>query len=140
MKLFKAYLCFIDLIAHHHFSVLQLLGTPTDSDLSFTRTEDARRYIRQLPRHSRQNLAKVFPHVNPLAMDLVDKMLTINPTKRITVEEALAHPYLAKLHDTADEPVCMEPFSFDLEHQMLTEEQMKDMIYKEALDLNPAYM
>lgn len=150
-------------------SVLQLLGTPTDSDLSFTRNEDARRYIRQLPRHTRQNLAKVFPHVNPLAIDLIDKMLTINPSKRITgnnlfefevvwfhifpgeglkcdhilymtVEEALEHPYLAKLHDTADEPVCLEPFSFDLEHQMLTEEQMKDMIYREALELNPTHI
>lgn len=60
------------------------MGTPTDSDLNFTRNEDARRYIRQLPQHPRQNLAKVFPHVNPMAMDLVDKMLTINPSKRIT--------------------------------------------------------
>ncbi|GKV01134.1 hypothetical protein SLEP1_g13713 [Rubroshorea leprosula] len=30
------------------------------------------------------------------------------------VEEALAHPYLERLHDIADEPVCPEPFSFDL--------------------------
>ena len=55
------------------------------------------------------------------------------------MEEALEHPYLAKLHDIADEPVCSTPFAFDLEHQMLTEEQMKDMIYKEALELNPTY-
>ncbi|KAK4408896.1 Mitogen-activated protein kinase [Sesamum angolense] len=120
-------------------AAIDLLGTPTDSDLDFTRNEDARRYIRQLPRHPRQNLAKVFPHVNPLAIDLVDKMLTVNPTKRITVEAALEHPYLARLHDAADEPVCPKSFSFDFEQQMLTEEQIKDMIYKEALDLNPHY-
>lgn len=55
------------------------------------------------------------------------------------VEEALAHPYLARLHDEADEPVCPEPFSFDFEQQNLGEEQMKDMIYQEALALNPGY-
>ncbi|KAL6508869.1 Mitogen-activated protein kinase 1 [Orobanche hederae] len=124
---------------HQMHLLIELLGTPTDSDLDFTRNEDARRYIRQLPQHPRQNLAKIFPHVSPLAMDLIDKMLTINPTKRITVEAALEHPYFALLHDPADEPVCLESFSFDLEHQMLTEEQMKDLIYKEALELNPEY-
>jgi hypothetical protein len=56
-----------------------------------------------------------------------------------TVEEALAHPYLARLHDVADEPVCPEPFSFEFEQQPLGEEQMKDMIYQEALSLNPEY-
>jgi hypothetical protein len=56
-----------------------------------------------------------------------------------TVEEALAHPYLARLHDVADEPVCPEPFSFEFEQQPLGVEQMKDMIYQEALALNPEY-
>lgn len=56
-----------------------------------------------------------------------------------TVEEALAHPYLARLHDIADEPVCPKPFSFEFEQQPLGEEQMKDMIYQEALSLNPEY-
>lgn len=55
------------------------------------------------------------------------------------VDEALAHPYLARLHDEADEPVCPEPFSFDFEQQSLGEEQIKDMIYQEALALNPGF-
>jgi len=55
------------------------------------------------------------------------------------VEEALSHPYLARLHDIADEPVCPDPFSFEFEQQVLGEEQMKEMIYQEALALNPEY-
>ena len=54
------------------------------------------------------------------------------------VEEALAHPYLARLHDIADEPVCLKPFSFDFE-QAMGEEQIKDMIYQEAIALNPQF-
>ncbi len=38
-----------------------------------------------------------------VALDLLDKMLTFNPHKRITVEEALAHPYLEQYFDPADE-------------------------------------
>ncbi|GLU02452.1 hypothetical protein SLE2022_197020 [Rubroshorea leprosula] len=124
---------------HQMRLLTELLGTPTEADLEFVRNEDARRYIRQLPAHPRQPLATVFPNVPPLAIDLIDRMLTFDPTRRITVEEALAHPYLERLHDIADEPVCREPFSFDFEQQPLGEEQIKDMIYKEALALNPEF-
>lgn len=68
----------------HIFVYLQLLGTPTESDLGFVRNEDARRYIRQLSPFPRQSLAMAFPHIHPLAIDLVDKMLTFDPAKRIT--------------------------------------------------------
>lgn len=125
---------------HQMRLLTELLGTPTEADLGFLQNEDARRYIRQLPPQPRQPLRQIFPHVNPLAIDLIEKMLTFDPTRRITVEEALSHPYLARLHDIADEPICQEPFSFDFEQQALSEEQMKDMIHQEALALNPGYV
>ncbi|XP_028775824.1 mitogen-activated protein kinase 3 [Neltuma alba] len=125
---------------HQMRLLTELLGTPTEADIGLVKNEDARRYIRQLPQYPRQSLARVFPHVHPLAIDLIDRMLTIDPTRRITVEEALAHPYLAKLHDAADEPVCAEPFNFDFEQNPLEEEQIKNMIYEEALAFNPFHV
>ncbi|CAM8913199.1 unnamed protein product [Rhodiola kirilowii] len=124
---------------HQMRLLIELLGTPSESDLGFVRNEDAKRYISQLPVYPRQPLNRVFPHVNPLAIDLVEKMFTFDPSKRITVEQALAHPYLERLHDISDEPVCPQSFSFDFEQQALSEEDMKDMIYREAIGLNPAY-
>ncbi|VFQ91459.1 unnamed protein product [Cuscuta campestris] len=118
--------------------ITELLGTPSDSDIGYIQNESAKRYIRQLPCHPRQQLARVFPHVHPLAIDLVEKMLTFNPSKRITVEEALAHPYLAQFHDVSDEPVCRVQFA-DFEQKACGEEQIKDMIYQEALAMNPEY-
>jgi mitogen-activated protein kinase 1/3 len=38
-----------------------------------------------------------------IALDLLDKMLTFNPHKRINVEMALAHPYLEQYYDPSDE-------------------------------------
>lgn len=37
------------------------------------------------------------------ALDLLSRMLTFNPIKRISVEEALAHPYLEQYYDPTDE-------------------------------------
>lgn len=47
--------------------------------------------------------AKLFPNADALALDLLGKMLTFNPHKRIPVEEALAHPYLEQYYDPGDE-------------------------------------
>ncbi|KAL5781339.1 hypothetical protein ACOSP7_006368 [Xanthoceras sorbifolium] len=118
--------------------LLDLIGTPSEAELGFL-NENAKRYMRQIPIHPRQSFTEKFPNVNPLAIDLVEKMLTFDPRQRITVEDALAHPYLASLHDISDEPVCMSPFSFDFEQHALTEGQMKELIYQEALAFNPEY-
>lgn len=47
--------------------------------------------------------ARVFDRADSKALDLLEKMLTFNPNKRISVEEALAHPYLEQYYDPADE-------------------------------------
>jgi serine/threonine protein kinase len=47
---------------------------------------------------------KKFPEADPLALDLLDKMLQFDPRKRIDVQAALKHPWLAQLHDEAAEP------------------------------------
>lgn len=52
----------------------------------------------------RVSFRAMFPDASALAIDLLERMLQFNPTKRITVEDALAHPYLAQLHDLAAEP------------------------------------
>jgi len=47
--------------------------------------------------------SKLYPNADPKALDLLDKMLTFNPHKRIGVEQSLAHPYLEQYYDPADE-------------------------------------
>lgn len=53
------------------------------------------------------------------------------------VEEALAHPYLATLHDINDEPVCAHPFEFDFDQPSFSEEHIKELILMEAVAFNP---
>ncbi len=50
------------------------------------------------------NFRKKFPDADPLAIDLMEKMLQFDPRKRINVHAALKHPWLAQLHDEAAEP------------------------------------
>ena len=48
-------------------------------------------------------------------LDLLDRLLTFNPTKRIDVSVALAHPYLKQYYEPNDEPIATHPFTFEME-------------------------
>ncbi|MBA0605169.1 hypothetical protein Godav_017773 [Gossypium davidsonii] len=84
---------------------LVLIGSPDDSSLGFLRSDNARRYVRQLPQYPRQNFSVRFPNTSPGAVDLLERMLVFDPHRRITVDEALCHPYLAPFHDINEEPI-----------------------------------
>jgi mitogen-activated protein kinase 1/3 len=55
--------------------------------------------------------------VNPLAIDILSKMLVFNPARRFTVEEALRHPYLSEYYDSEDEEDANETINVDLEFE-----------------------
>lgn len=41
-------------------------------------------------------LSKLYPEATPTALDLMARLLAFNPAKRISVADALGHPYLAR--------------------------------------------
>jgi mitogen-activated protein kinase 1/3 len=80
---------------HHQLTlILDVLGTPTLDEFYAITTRRSRDYIRALPFRKKRPFAQIFPNATPLAIDFLTKTLTFDPKKRITVEAALAHPYL----------------------------------------------
>lgn len=79
--------------------------------------------------------------MNPLALDLIDKMLDMNPVKRISVEQALQHPYLENLHDPEDEPLFEGNLDFsEFESDpTLTLVKVQRLLMRELAFYNPAY-
>ena len=58
---------------------------------------EAKNYINSLPRMEKKKFNEVFSGANPVAIDLLEAMLEIDPDRRITAEQTLAHPYLAQV-------------------------------------------
>ncbi|XP_045562911.1 mitogen-activated protein kinase 1 [Salmo salar] len=116
--------------------ILGILGSPSQEDLNCIINIKARNYLLSLPLRCKVPWSRLFPNADPKALDLLDKMLTFNPHKRIEVEEALAHPYLEQYYDPTDEPVAEAPFKFDMELDDLPKETLKELIFEETARFN----
>ncbi|XP_067251057.1 mitogen-activated protein kinase 14A isoform X1 [Chanodichthys erythropterus] len=116
--------------------IMLLVGTPGPELLMKISSESARTYINSLPQMAKRNFADVFIGANPLAVDLLEKMLVLDTDKRITAAEALAHPYFAQYHDPDDEPEA-EPFDQSFESQELDIEEWKRQTYEEVISFEP---
>jgi len=122
---------------HQINRIIEVMGSPDESDLQAIQNPAARQYIISLGYKPGVSFDKLFPNASPEALDLLRKMLRFNPAKRITVDQALSHPYLSALHEPADEPVAPAPFNFDFEHHDLSPEAYRELIYQEVLAFHP---
>ncbi|GAA5862967.1 hypothetical protein JCM8547_003635 [Rhodosporidiobolus lusitaniae] len=95
--------------------VLHFLGTPSDKTLRRVGSPRAQDYIRSLPFKPGVPFNQLFPQANPLALDLLAKLLAFDPHERISCEDALAHPYLGVWSEPNDEPLCEKVFDFGFE-------------------------
>lgn len=109
---------------------MRLTGTPNQELLAKITSDEARRFILSLAKTTKKDFHSYFHGANPLAIDLLDKMLHLDPDHRITTEQALAHPYLQQYSDPSDEPVC-EHYDQSFEEKDLDINSWKKLIYDE---------
>lgn len=120
--------------------ITDVLGTPSDDDIEDIESEKAKEFLRSLSYKPCIPFKQLIPKGHALALDLLEKMLQFNPDKRITVEKALEHEYLASLHDPTDEPICEETFDFVWDDVPLNKEMVKELIFKEMATFHPSAM
>jgi mitogen-activated protein kinase 1/3 len=115
--------------------IISVLGSPSESDLDFIKDEKVKNFVNKLARRTKQSFSIMFPTANPVALDLLGKMLTFSPNKRYNVEQCLSHPYFEGLHDPEQEPTSESVFNFSFDSPDLTKEQLRQLIYEQCVQL-----
>ncbi|OQR85076.1 mitogen-activated protein kinase [Achlya hypogyna] len=122
--------------------IMNALGVPSDDELYFVTNMRARKFM-NTEYHTRgkeplKPLRALFPDVAPDAMDLLEKMLVVDPNKRIRVTDALAHPYFAAIRQIEDETVAPAVFDFTFENEELNKRRLQELIWEEMRHFHPA--
>ncbi|BGP55403.1 hypothetical protein JCM8202_003730 [Rhodotorula sphaerocarpa] len=125
---------------HHQLTlILSVTGTPTADEFFRITSRRSRDYLRALPLQQPRSFAAMYPDASPEAVDFLRCTLAFDPLKRMTVEEALEHPYLANYHDPTDEPVAppLEPGFFDFDLQKPDREGLRKLLFEEVMAFRP---
>ena len=113
--------------------IISVLGTPKGEDVEYVHKEEAKEFLMKLAKRTKQTWSSLFPEANPVALDLLGKMLMFNPKKRYTVDQCISHPYFEGFHDPEQEPITDSHFDWTFDAVELTKENLQNMVYEESL-------
>ncbi|CAI5702211.1 unnamed protein product [Peronospora effusa] len=124
--------------------IIKFLGTPKQEDIGFVKNTKALRFLTKLAISKPKKWRNVFAEVgvdhsvSSDAIDLLSKMLLFNPEKRISVDAALRHPYLAPFLDENDLVFSRSfDFSFDLPDEKLSKDALIDLLCEDIEQFHP---
>lgn len=76
------------------FKIFQIMGTPTET--TWPGVSKLPDFKINFPSWKKKPLKSMFPDFDEDGLDLMEKFLEMDPEKRITIREALNHPFIAK--------------------------------------------
>jgi mitogen-activated protein kinase 1/3 len=114
-----------------------ILGSPSENDMSYISDPQARKFITDLPKTNKIPFNQIFPKANPLAIDLLEKMLCFNPKFRINIEECLNHPYFKEIRDKNLETTALHNFDWSFDKIELNKPNLQKLIYEQSLYFHP---
>ena len=121
--------------------IIEALGSPSEEDLNFISNESAKKYVRDLGKIKKKPIEKIVNYPYPLALDLLDKMLVFNPEKRISIEDALNHPYLKNIREGIEDPVYKGTLNLDFDYDNnITVESLVNLLIKEVNDFESGFI
>lgn len=127
--------------------IIEQLGTPS-KQFSSKLTPSVRKFIENGVKYSGSSFKKLFPDeifpkdsVNhrrlktSQARDLLQKMLVVDPEKRISVEDALNHNYVKIWHDDSEvNAPAPGPYDHEIDEYEHTVREWKFLLFTEVMD------
>lgn len=100
--------------------ILSYLGTPKEEDLQMIEKDSVRQFIQNMQPTPKPLLQQLSRQVPSDAADLLMKLLTFNPNKRVSAIEALNHPFFSDLSSTLQPLTCKNRYDIDWEDRVVS--------------------
>ena len=111
--------------------IVQLLGRPTQDELWHMKISHSNTMMRNVDGRKSKSFADTFNTHSAEAVDLLRKLLVYNPERRLTVDEALKHPYFTQFHNPKEEITCKNKITIPInDNDKYSINIYRDAIYK----------
>ena len=123
-------------------NLVELLGLPDEDIEKEIRCQKYLQYMKdKAPSIKRVSLAEAIPNAPPEAIDLMEKLFTYDPKKRLTAKEVLQHPFLEELYDPDNDDQIIEGqpisyYDFEFEQYTINKDIVKELILDEIIMAN----
>lgn len=124
--------------------IIKVLGTPAKTDIEYL-SKDDRKNLQKLLQKSfepckKKSWKELYPNATPLALELIEGLLTYNPNKRLTVDDALKSEFFAELEYEEDSfaggKIDWDFDSFEPDNKR----QLQNFLYLECAYFHPSIL
>jgi len=96
--------------------IFEILGTPNAEDSAFVTDTKATTYLKSFTEIERIDLQDKYKGASADAIDLLNRMLQFNPYFRVSVDDALEHPFFTKIRKSKKEVEADKLVALDFEN------------------------
>ncbi|XP_024228613.1 mitogen-activated protein kinase 12 isoform X1 [Oncorhynchus tshawytscha] len=117
--------------------IMKITGTPTADFVTKLQSQDAKNYIRSLPKVPKKDLHFIFSKASSDAVCVLERMLLLDPERRVSASEALAMPFFSEFREPEEETEA-QSYDHSMDNTDLPLEQWKRHTFTEILSFRPA--
>lgn len=116
-------------------AIFRVIGSPTTPDIeSCVSDPESVAFLKRLRPSTGVSWEELIPNASSDAIDLISQMLTFNPDKRVTVDDAIQHPCFKNFYQedfVRQTSVAKSPLKLDFEAHTRSKSHLKSMIMDE---------
>uniref|UniRef100_A0A8C2A1B6 mitogen-activated protein kinase n=1 Tax=Cyprinus carpio TaxID=7962 RepID=A0A8C2A1B6_CYPCA len=116
--------------------IMKITGTPSPDFIMKLQSQDAKNYIRGLPKVPKKDLNTIFFKASSEAVSALERMLVLDPEKRVSAAEALELPLFTEFREPEEETEAL-PYDHSMDNTEMPLDQWKRHTFTEILSFQP---